>query len=99
MNDHDSNSSFENLYYNLVLDWEQCGRDEQYWDLGFKVELLELFDTLQTVGFIDWLHEVKQIKGQKFSINWFEENFLQPTYKIDKYMRLREDGWALFTPL
>ena len=61
MDDRDSESNFENPYHNPVLGREQCVRDWQHGDLGFKVELLEFSGTLQAEGFIDWLHEVERI--------------------------------------
>jgi hypothetical protein len=61
MDDHDSESNFENLYHNPVLGREQRVWDWWYGDLGFKVELPEFLGTLQAEGVIDWLHEVERI--------------------------------------
>jgi hypothetical protein len=45
IDDRNSESSFENLYYNPVLFWEHRNRDKRNGDLGFRVELPEFFGT------------------------------------------------------
>jgi hypothetical protein len=52
MDDHDSDSSFENLYHIPVLDREHHGRDERYGNLGFRVELAEFSSSLTTLTVI-----------------------------------------------
>ncbi|KAE8701689.1 hypothetical protein F3Y22_tig00110515pilonHSYRG00071 [Hibiscus syriacus] len=59
--DHDTNSTFENPYHNRTLFREQHGREELHGDLGFQVDLLEFFGTLQVEGFVDWINEVEHI--------------------------------------
>lgn len=61
MKNRDLKSSFNNQYYNLVLGQEQLGWDERYGELGFKVELLEFYSTLQYERFIDYFSEVERI--------------------------------------
>ncbi|KAE8670845.1 hypothetical protein F3Y22_tig00112069pilonHSYRG00031 [Hibiscus syriacus] len=57
--DHDTNSSFENLYHNRALFREHRGQEERYGDLSFQVDLLEVSGTLQAEGFVDWINEVE----------------------------------------
>lgn len=51
--DHDSDSSFENPYNGRTLFWENHGREKCHGDLDFNVDLPEFFDTLQVECFID----------------------------------------------
>lgn len=56
MDDHDSDSSFENSYYNHALFQEYRVWEEQHENLGFKVDLLKFPSTLQAKGFIDFFY-------------------------------------------
>ena len=52
IDNHNLESNFENPYHNLVLVREQRVRDEWHEDLGFKVELLEIYGTLTSLTIV-----------------------------------------------
>jgi hypothetical protein len=65
MDDHDSDSSFENPYHNPVLGREKCGREYQYGHLGFKVDYKEVPDRMKV--------KLVAIKLKSHASSWWEQ--------------------------
>jgi hypothetical protein len=57
------------------LVWEQCGRNDQHGDLGFKVELPEFSSTFTTLTFVS---EYQLEKEDKFIEKYFSVDWVAP---------------------
>ena len=79
IDNRNSDSNFVNLYHKPVLLWEQRVQDEWHEDLGFRVELPEIYGTLTSLTIVS--------KSQAHLPNSYyvekEDEFIEEDFSVD----------------